>query len=93
MNKPKPIKPFKTLEEEANFWDTHDVSDLFSNPKTPVSKLSRIEPEKQAVMTIRLQGSVKRRLENIAQQKGINPSTLSRMWLIEKVREFDRKNV
>ena len=25
----KPTKPFKTLEEEANFWDTHDAVDVF----------------------------------------------------------------
>ena len=88
MNRPKPIKPFKTLEEEANFWDTHDISVLFKNPKISLSKLPRIETEKQATMTVRLQASVKKRLTQIARRKGINPSTLSRMWLVEKVHEF-----
>ena len=27
INKPKPIPPFKTLDEEAEFWDTHDLTD------------------------------------------------------------------
>lgn len=93
MSKPKPIKPFKTLEEEARFWDTHDVSTLFKNPKTPLSKLALIEPEKQEVITVRLQKSVKKKLEQIAHMKGINFSTLSRMWLIEKVQEFEARHV
>lgn len=91
MNKPKPIQPFKNLEEEAHFWNTHDVSAVFEDQKTPLSSLPLLESEKQEVMTVRLQASVKKRLKHIAQVKGINPSTLSRMWLIEKMREFDSR--
>ena len=47
MKLPKPIKPFKTLEEEAHFWDTHDLSPLYKNPKSPLSKLPLIETEKK----------------------------------------------
>ena len=90
--RPGPIPPFKTLDEEADFWDTHDWSPLFKNPNTPLSDLPLIESEKEDVMTVRLQKSVKQKISNIAKSKGINPSTLSRMWLIEKVREFE-KNV
>jgi len=72
MTKPKPIKPFKTLAEEAAFWDTHDFTSV-------------IEKEKEAIITIRLQKSVKKKLETIAHARGINPSTLSRMWIIEKI--------
>ena len=87
LNNMKPIKPFKNLEEEANFWDTHDTSMLFKNPKTPLSVLPRIESEKEEILTIRIQKSVKERIKKIAQEKGINPATLSRMWLIEKLRQ------
>lgn len=87
--KVKPIKPFKTLEEEANFWDTHDLSKVIKNPKTPLSKLDLLEPRKEVVMTLRLQKSVKKRIDYCARQKGINPATLSRMWLIEKLQEAD----
>ena len=81
----KPIKPFKTLEEEANFWDTHDLSMLFDNPKTPLSKLPFLESEKKATLIIRLQESLKDKINKIARLKGINASTLARMWLAEKV--------
>ncbi len=88
MNKPKPIKPFKTIEEEAAFWDTHDVSSLFKNPNTPLSALPSLEAKKQSSVTIRLQDSIKKKIDTIARKKGINASTLSRMWLIEKVQQY-----
>lgn len=83
--KPDPIPPFKTLDEEADFWDTHDTSALFKNPKTPLSKLPLIEPEKEDVLSLRVQRSVKERLQNAARSKGINPTTLARMWIIERL--------
>ena len=83
--RPKPIKPFKTLEEEAHFWDTHSVAPLFDNPKVLLSELPLIEKEKEAVLIIRIQQSVKEQIKRIAQKKGINTATLSRMWLIEKL--------
>src|SRR3990170_474515 len=89
MKKPIPIKPFKTLEEEARFWDTHDVSELMRKTKIPLDKVPLLEPEKEDVMTLRLQKSVKKKLAHIAHSKGINFSTLSRMWLIEKLREYE----
>ena len=89
MNKPKPVSPFKNLEKEAKFWETHDISKLMENPNTPLSKLLPLDKEKQEVMTVRLQKSVKGKIEKIAKEKGINSSTLSRMWLIEKIREYE----
>lgn len=85
---PKPIKPFKTIEEEADFWDTHDISMLFKNPKTPLSKLPLIEKEKEAMITVRLQYSLKGNMEKIARSLGVNTSTLARMWLLEKLNEL-----
>ena len=87
----KPIKPFKTIEEEAKFWDTHDITKLMKNPNTPLSKLLPLDQEKQEVMTLRLQKSVKGKIDKIARTKGINPSTLSRMWLIEKIQEYEKQ--
>lgn len=86
MSRPKPIKPFKTLDEEAEFWDTHDLSPLFINPKTPLSELPLLEPEKEAIMSIRIQVSVKKKIEKVARMKGINPTTLARMWLIDRLK-------
>ena len=88
-NRVKPLRPFKSLEEEANFWDTHDLSSLMKNPKTPLSKLLLLEPKKEVVMTIRVQRLVKDRIDGLARTRGINPATLSRMWLVEKLVESE----
>lgn len=85
MYKPKPMVPFKTLDEEADFWDTHDTSPLMRGEKVALEDLELIEKEKKAVLVIRVQKSVKKKIEKIAKSKGINPTTLSRMWLIEKL--------
>ncbi len=81
----KPIKPFKSLNEEAEFWDTHDLSPIFDDPKVPLSALPLIEKEKEEMLTIRIQKSIKAKITKLAHSKGINPTTLARMWLIEKV--------
>lgn len=86
--RPKPIAPFKTLDEEADFWDTHDVSALFTNPKTPLSELPLIETEKEESLTVRLQKSIKTKLSKVARTKGLSVGALSRMWLIEKLAQF-----
>ena len=85
MIRPKPIKPFKTLDEEANFWDTHDTSPLFSNPNFPLMKLPLLETEKEEVLTVRVQRSVKKRLVTISRRMGIGPTTLARMWILERL--------
>ena len=80
--KPKPIKPFKTLEDEAKFWDTHDTTML---GKRPLSVFPLLEKEKVESLTLRLQRSIKRKLEKTARQKGIGPTTLARMWIVERL--------
>lgn len=83
--RPKPIPPFKTLDEEAEFWDTHDTADL---GKVPLLSLPLIEPEKEEILSVRIQRSVKNRLQKAARNKGVNPTTLARMWIIERLNTF-----
>jgi len=89
MKKIKPIKSFKNIEEEANFWDTHDTSKIFKNPKVSLSDLLELEPKKEVVMTIRVQKFVKERIEKLARIKGVNSTTLSRMWLVDRLMKED----
>src|SRR3990172_1020664 len=90
MKKPKPVQPFKSLEEDTDFWDTHDLSAVIKNPKISISKLLLLEPKKEVVMTLRLQKSVKDKIERLAKVKGLNLTTLSRMWLIEKLKDAEK---
>ncbi|MDO8570346.1 MAG: CopG family antitoxin [Candidatus Daviesbacteria bacterium] len=77
----KPSKPFKSLEEEANFWDTHSVLDDI-NEETVVGFH---RANKTDTITIRFQPEHIQVLKEQANQMGIGPTTLARMWIIEKL--------
>lgn len=77
----KPIKPFKTLEEEANFWDTHSIVD-----KIDEGTLAGFhQANKTHTITIRFQPKYLQVLREKAFNLGIGPTTLARMWLMEKL--------
>lgn len=73
----KPIKPFKTLEEEANFWDTHDAVDVFGKDL----KVGFHQATKTDTLTIRFDPQDIQKLRQEAIQLGIGPTTLARMWI------------
>lgn len=88
----KPVSPFKTYEEEANFWDTHDLTELWDPKSIKFTKggtlIANVDPKKvkmAASLTIRLQPVTQRNLEAVASQKGLNVSSLARMWLTERL--------
>lgn len=79
----KPMKPFKSLEEEANFWDTHDALDVLgSDIIVGVHKANKTD-----TITIRFQPEHIQVLKEQAFQMGIGPTTLARMWIIEKLKK------
>lgn len=80
----KKIPNFKSLSEEANFWDTHDVTDYLGEMKL---KKVRFTPrqKKEDTITIRVEPIIKKNLEELSLNYGINVSTLSRMWIMEKL--------
>lgn len=77
----KPIKPFKTLEEEANFWDTHDAVEVFGKD----IKVGFHRAPKTDTLTIRFESDDIERLREEAIHKGIGPTTLARMWIKERL--------
>lgn len=85
MRKTKKIPQFKSIAEEAKFWDTHDVTDYLTEMKE-VKVDFKLEAPKEETLAIRVQPGLKQSLENIAESYGVNVSTLARIWLIEKLR-------
>lgn len=77
----KPIKPFKTLDEEAEFWDTHSIVDEINEG----TLVGFHQAKKTDTVTIRIDKKNLQRLRESAFQKGIGPTTLARMWLMEKL--------
>ena len=74
-----------SYEEEANWWDTHDLGDFWDELED-VDIVVDLKKPKEEALVVRLQKELKDRLRKIAYRKGLNVSTLARMWLLEKLR-------
>lgn len=78
------IPAFNSIEEEAAFWDTRDLTD-FAAEWTPVQV--SVGPELANRLTLRLDRADREQLVRQAKVKGVGPSTLARMWLKERLRQ------
>jgi len=79
------IPQFKSDKEEARFWDTHSAADFldqFEEVKEPLF----FRPTKRTA-SIRLENTVVKKIRSIAQGKGLNYTTLIRMWVLEKLKQ------
>lgn len=85
--KGKKIPRFKSYEEEANFWDTHSPLDYGTWKEV---KLEVTKPLVH-ILGIRLDAKTIDRLSEIGNEIGVGPSTLARMWIIEKLKSLSRR--
>lgn len=76
------IPEFKSIEEEARFWDTHDTMDFKDEFKSV--KVSFAKNLSQG-LTIRLDLNTLEKLRLQAEERGIGPTTLIRMWILERL--------
>lgn len=79
------IPKFKSIEEEAKFWDTHSFADYWDEFK-PVDLAVELSKPKEETLVLRVTKEVKNKLEEKARDKGITTSTLARILLTEKLR-------
>lgn len=82
------IPEFASREEEAEWWDTHDITDYLDELK-PVEV--RFAKNLSQGITIRLDPETLTELRTRAHEKGIGPTTLARMWILEHLRELQDK--
>lgn len=78
------IPSFNSIEEEAAFWDTHDITDYLNESRPAELTVGTELAEK---LTLRLEQSDRAALTRRARAKGVGPSTLARMWLKERLRQ------
>ena len=83
---PSRIPEFASIEEEAAFWDTHSTTD-YEDEFKPVR--ARFAKGLSMGVTIRFDPETLRRLRAIAQEQGIGPTTLIRMWVLERLKETE----
>ena len=85
------IPDFANREEMAEFWDTHDVTDLL-NELTPVRAhvADGIEEPLTEVTQVRLTKSIDDKLQAYARERGVKKSTLLRMIALEWLHDQER---
>lgn len=81
------IPQFQSYEEEAKFWDTHDFTE-FADELRPVK--ARFAKNLTATLNIRLDQATLERLRRQARQRGVGPTTLARMWLLEQLQKIEQ---
>lgn len=84
MKKKSKIPKFKNIEAEAKFWDTHSFADYWDEFKD-VDLVVELSKPKDETIVLRLQKNLKEKLEKVAKSKGLKVSTLTRMWIMEKL--------
>ena len=74
------MKKFASYEEEAAFWDMHDVTDYWDELK-PVEV--RFAKNLSEGITIRIESETLNQVRAYAKEQGIGPTTLMRMWVLD----------
>jgi len=84
------IPEFKSIQEEAEFWDTHDFTD-YEREFKPV-KVHFVKKFSEPV-TIRFDRGALQTLRQEASKKGIGATTLIRMWVYEQLEKLQQPSV
>lgn len=88
MREDKELTPkFKTEEQEAEYWDTHSPLDLAAEPK---AQKVRVRGTKDRPITIRLDSESRSKLEKLAAEQGLGPSTLARLVLTSVIESEEK---
>ena len=76
-------KHFKSIEEAAEFWDTHDLADYWD-----LTQEAQFEVDlKRRVFLTALEPQLAKKLTDVAHKQGISTETLINVWLSEKAQE------
>ena len=80
IKKTSRIPEFKNREEEAKFWETHSFSEFSDELKSVNVKFAKNLSEG---ITIRFDEPTLTKIRAIAHKKGLGPTTLARMWILD----------
>jgi predicted DNA binding CopG/RHH family protein len=77
---PSRIPDFASREDEAAWFESHDLADYQEEFRTVEARFAR---HLSAGINIRLDPETLTELRREARHKGIGPTTLARMWILE----------
>ena len=81
------IPEFETEEEEASFWDRHEL--------TPgLMKASEHVPDSResTTITLRFDPRILSRIKRIARERFLNYQSMMKQWLAERLEDEQRRN-
>ena len=78
------IPEFKTIEEEAEFWDTHDTTD-YEDEFKPVK--GRFADKLFDRVTIPVDTDTLAQLDALASEEELNATALARRWVLERLEQ------
>lgn len=80
------IPEFKNDQEEAEFWDTHSVTDYLDDLKPVDITFIEARPRKSQI-SLRLDPQTITQLKKLAERRGVGYQTLIRMWVMERLEQ------
>lgn len=78
------VPEFKNRQEMAEFWDTHSTTD-YKDEWKPVRV--RFAQNLSDGITIRFEAATLNALRKQAKNRGLGPTTLIRMWVLERLKQ------
>ena len=84
MKKLKTIPTFKSDQEEADFWDTHDTTDYIDWSKAERVVFTNLKPTTQSI-SLRLPVSLLSDLKVLANKNDVPYQSLMKVYLSERV--------
>lgn len=82
--KQRTIPEFASREEEAEFWDTHDIADYWDELKPVRVKFSKSIDH---AVIVRFDLDTFNELLELARERGIFVDTLIQTWIVERMKE------
>lgn len=76
------ISQFETEEQEADYWDSHSPLDLVAEPR---AQKMRVKGAKDKMITIRLDSKSRSKLDRLAAEQGLGPSSFARRILMSVI--------
>ena len=78
------VPQFETEEQEAEYWDSHSPLELAAEPK---AQKVRVRGVKDRPITVRLDSESRSKLDRLAAERGLGPSSFARLILMSVIEQ------
>ncbi|MDP3724216.1 MAG: CopG family antitoxin [bacterium] len=88
MKKKRPVPTFKSIPEEAEFWDTHDSTDYAWEEAKDVKFAKNLQSVYIGVLPIRVDEHIQKAVEKIARRRHLKVPTMAGKLLQERLQQL-----